>query len=506
MRVSLVSAGGHEIASLDVLPSCRLRDVLSVVPLRDARERDCRRRIYFGAEELCADKTLEDIGVEDDSVLTLVVTQPFHVVCGRQDGSIVTICSAASGRCLHRLVGHMPISSASPFGVPHLGFGGIHSAVFSPCGSEVLTGSKDGTAKVWSVSSGECLQTLVGHEGNVYSASFSPDGQKIVTAAEDGTAKMWGAVGGECLGTLDGHDGIVRSAVYSPDGREVLTSSDDGTWRIWSADRGRYWYCRHRCAAHPAGVLSAVLSPGGHEVLTCGGADRAGRIWSAASGECLRTLEGHEDGVLCAVFSPDGREALTGSKDFTARIWCAASGECRRCICPERLGLVLCAAFSPDAQEVLVCHDNSAAHVWETATWERLCTLQGHVASFSPTPVPPPAQPPERLGLLEGRWADSKGRGATIQGNRLIWSDGRTWTLRAAEGDDDFDCSVVVEGRSYTARLAGDRGAQLHGAGPPRSGGGWSGTAGPRPSCGTGWQSPRRRAGYASAAGHDGAG
>merc|ERR1712039_795302 len=75
--------------------------------------------------------------------------------------------------------------------------------------------------------------------------------------------------------------------------------------------------------------MSAAFSPDGQEVLTAS-LDRTAKLWSAASGECLRTFEGHEASVRSAVFSPDGQEVLTASGDRTAKLWSAASGECLR--------------------------------------------------------------------------------------------------------------------------------------------------------------------------------
>ena len=39
--------------------------------------------------------------------------------------------------------------------------------------------------RVWSVATGECVQTLEGHSDGVNSAQFSPDGTNIVSASED---------------------------------------------------------------------------------------------------------------------------------------------------------------------------------------------------------------------------------------------------------------------------------------------------------------------------------
>ena len=40
-----------------------------------------------------------------------------------------------------------------------------------------MTASSDGTAKVWSMLTGNVLRTLRGHVGVVYAAVFTPEGQ-----------------------------------------------------------------------------------------------------------------------------------------------------------------------------------------------------------------------------------------------------------------------------------------------------------------------------------------
>jgi WD40 repeat protein len=49
--------------------------------------------------------------------------------------------------------------------------------------------------------------------------------------------------------------------------------------------------------------------------------DQTARLWDAASGKKLLTLEGHTDGVRSAAFSPDGTRVVTASDDDTAKIW-----------------------------------------------------------------------------------------------------------------------------------------------------------------------------------------
>ena len=63
----------------------------------------------------------------------------------------------------------------------------------------------DNAVRIWSVATGECEQTMMGHIGAVNSVRFSPDGQKIVSASYDKTMRVWNAATGDCEQTIKGY-------------------------------------------------------------------------------------------------------------------------------------------------------------------------------------------------------------------------------------------------------------------------------------------------------------
>src|SRR5207248_601501 len=75
--------------------------------------------------------------------------------------------------------------------------------------------------------------------GEVYSAVFSPDGRRVLTGSHDSTARLWEADSGKLLATFLPQTDAVYSAVFSPDGRRVLTASSSSPARLWEADSGK---------------------------------------------------------------------------------------------------------------------------------------------------------------------------------------------------------------------------------------------------------------------------
>ena len=69
---------------------------------------------------------------------------------------------------------------------------GILGVAFIPDGRTIVSGSRDNTLKMWSVSDGKCLKTFQDHRKYVYSVAFSPDGRTVVSGSADETLKLWG--------------------------------------------------------------------------------------------------------------------------------------------------------------------------------------------------------------------------------------------------------------------------------------------------------------------------
>jgi angio-associated migratory cell protein len=79
----------------------------------------------------------------------------------------------------------------------------ITSVGFNFNGNQVLTGSYDGTVKVFDIHTGEHVITLEGPE-DIEWAKWHSRGNAIIGGSKDGTAWLWLSHGGQCMQVLTG--------------------------------------------------------------------------------------------------------------------------------------------------------------------------------------------------------------------------------------------------------------------------------------------------------------
>ena len=224
-----------------------------------------------------------------------------QIVSGSADGT-VRVWDAATGAEMLKLEGHEDW---------------VYSAVYSPNGAQIVSGSVDGSVRVWDAATGAEMLKLEGHEGPVLSVAYLPEGAQIVSGSSDRSVRVWDAASGADLLKLEGHEGPVISSAYSPDGAQIVSGSSDNTVRVWDAETGAELL---KLEGHESLVNSAAYSPDGAQIVS-GSYDDTVRVWDAGTGAELLKLEGHEDDVYSAAYSPDGAQIVSGSTDGTVRVW-----------------------------------------------------------------------------------------------------------------------------------------------------------------------------------------
>ncbi|KAH9286790.1 Transducin beta-like protein 3 [Echinococcus granulosus] len=123
--------------------------------------------------------------------------------------------------------------------------GAINCVHVSSNGRFLATGSRDKTAKIWSLDlllAGKDMQpkligSLIGHRRGVWSVRFSDHERVLLTASGDKDLRLWNLKDMTCIHTFEGHEEPVYRAEFISKGRQILSCDQRGLVRLWNLSK-----------------------------------------------------------------------------------------------------------------------------------------------------------------------------------------------------------------------------------------------------------------------------
>lgn len=245
--------------------------------------------------------------------------------------------------------------------------GGINDVAVAADGT-ILTGSSDGTGRVWTLPN---VDSLVGHTYWVLGASVASRSGDLASAGGDGRLIVWNPSTRTATLTVDRVAGdaqfdtslpSLESVAIDPDGRYVAASDGASETWVWDTQGSPdtpvarlgsggslamepggdlrlavgqmngtlvVWDWRHPGTLSPSLVTAhgfAMVSWSNDGRIAAGLGDGSAMVWDAATLDPLATLRGHVGQVWNVTFSPDGTLLATAGEDRTAAIWNLATG------------------------------------------------------------------------------------------------------------------------------------------------------------------------------------
>ena len=189
----------------------------------------------------------------------------------------------------------------------------------------VVSASNDSTLRVWRLTDGACLRTLIGHT-DLVCAVVDVGGGRVASGGVDRVLRVWDVLSGKQLQQTPTGEGFIWCAAALW-GDHIATGHIDGEIRLWSLGNGG-------CAAgvlrgHTNDVCSLAVVGGStaQRLLASGSDDNTARLWDVDAGTCTAVLNGHTRYVCCLADLGGGR-LLSGSYDRSLRVWNTVAGAC----------------------------------------------------------------------------------------------------------------------------------------------------------------------------------
>lgn len=194
----------------------------------------------------------------------------------------------------------------------------VSDVVLSSDSLFALSGSWDGTLRLWDLQKGICTRRFVDHKKDVLSVAFSADNRQIVSGSRDKSIKLWNTLG-EVKYTMadEGHTEWVSCVRFSPTTAQPLIVSVgwDKMAKVWNLTNCKL---RTNLKGHTGYLNAVAVSPDGSLCAT-GGKDGVTMLWDLQEGKHLYSLDAG-DIINGLVFSPN-RYWLCAATQSCIKIW-----------------------------------------------------------------------------------------------------------------------------------------------------------------------------------------
>ncbi|KAL8796904.1 MAG: hypothetical protein Q9195_000987 [Heterodermia aff. obscurata] len=184
----------------------------------------------------------------------------------------------------------------------------------------LVSGSSDTTCIVWEIKQEyRPLYRLRSHAAGVLDVCF--DREHIVSCSKDTTICVWNRHTGERLRQMSGHRGPVNAVQLRGD--LIVSASGDGVAKLWSLASGQ---CIKEFPSKDRGMACVDFSLDSRAILA-GGNDQVVYQFDSSTGTIVREMAGHQGLVRSLYLDNTNGRIVSGSYDASIRAYDFATGK-----------------------------------------------------------------------------------------------------------------------------------------------------------------------------------
>ncbi len=191
----------------------------------------------------------------------------------------------------------------------------VWSVAISENGKTIVSGSRDGTVRLWDAEGNSIGKTInAGEEGSGMSVAISADGQTIAISSTTGQTRLW-VRNGNPIGKPIYDRGYGGELVaISADGQTVVTLADERS----EGHKVKVWDREGNSIGKPidAGADMAISADGQTIVTVSGGV----RLWSREGEPIGQPFTEHQGSIFSVAISADGQTVVSGGWDGFVRL------------------------------------------------------------------------------------------------------------------------------------------------------------------------------------------
>ena len=220
-----------------------------------------------------------------------------------------------------------------------------------------------GTVKLWHIADGQPVSTRMLHGEGINGAVFGPDDHNVLTWSRDGTARVW-RLEPTPVARTEEHAREVIGVVSDQAGRRIVTYSFDGTARLWDEQLAPIG----APMTHDRGSVEGAQFSDDEQRLLTWGWDKTVRLWNTNDASPVMAPMRHDRPVEEAFFCCDER-LIVARDEQVVRLWNANNGELFAELPHEKR---LASAFMDSAQKRLLSLGSDGVRLWSLSTGQPL--------------------------------------------------------------------------------------------------------------------------------------